>query len=165
MRWNQRKRRDGDSDSDSGGGWVHKDNGGWVEMDDGGDGAGDGRGARITQIRERDREGERLSTHSLRSLVDNQQALSTRKTRKDRSIDIIGSHRRNDWLIGRLNPPHKFPLVKLFLWILWQFRSVDFILCQFLTFVWEATWFLHASQLCARPKVNYPATYPGRTSI
>ena len=50
-------------------------------------------------------------------------------------------------------------------WILWQCRSVDFILCQFLTFVREATWFLHASQLCSRPKVNYPATQPGRSSI
>ena len=70
-----------------------------------------------------------------------------------------------DWSVGWQRPPHNFPLVKCLLRILWQSRSVDFILCQFLTFVREATWFLHASQLCAHTKVNYPATQPGRTSI
>ena len=49
--------------------------------------------------------------------------------------------------------------------IMWQCRSVDFILSQFLTFVCEATWFIHTSQLCSRPKVNYPDTQPGRSSI
>ena len=49
----QRKRRDGDGDSN-----INSDgDGGWVDKDDSGDGAGDDRGARITQIRERDREG------------------------------------------------------------------------------------------------------------
>ena len=50
----------------------------------------------IERDRERERDGEMLSTHSLRLLVYNQQACSTRKTWKDRSIGIIRSHGRND---------------------------------------------------------------------
>ena len=65
-----------------------------------------------------------------------------------------------DRSVGWQHPPHNFPLLKYFLSTLWQCRSVDFILCQFLTFVWEATWFLHASKLCAFPKLNYPAIQP-----
>ena len=75
---------------------------------------------------------------------------------------------RKEWSIdqsGDNTPRHNFPLVKCFLWILWQCRSEDFILCQFLTFVREGTWFLHASQLFACPKVKYQATQPGRTTI
>ena len=54
MRRNQWKRRDGDGDSD--GDSDSDGDGGRVDKDNGGDVARDGRGSRITQIRERDRE-------------------------------------------------------------------------------------------------------------
>ena len=77
--------------------------------------------------------------------------------RTEGMIDLYYRVARKEWSIDRSvdNPPPQFSVG----------RSVDFILCQFLTFVWEATWFLHASQLCACPKLNYPATQPGCTSI